>query len=70
MEYPAGMSSVGCRSECRIYPAPKGAGILLVLYNPVPDPADDSVALFRGEFRLEEHDVHAADGVEISESVH
>jgi hypothetical protein len=32
--------------------------------------ADDSVALFRGEFRLEEHDVHAADGVEISESVH
>ena len=27
------MLSVDCRSECRIHPAPKDAGILLALYN-------------------------------------
>ena len=33
IEYPVGVSSAGCQSECRIHPASKGAGILLALYN-------------------------------------
>lgn len=49
IEYPAQVSSVGRRLGCRIHPTPKGAGILLVLYeNRRIDEDDFSVASHTG----------------------